>query len=192
MARKGTKRDGSKSQAIRDYFKAHPGTGAKIVHAALAEQGVSVSLALVNKVKYEAGSAGRVSQKKVSQKKSATRRKATSKRRGRPAGSKVSMSDSIRSYMAANPSATRPEIRDGLKKQGVNVKTSLVNAVFIKEKQGTVRKSRPGKKRGRPAATSSSTAALSASDLISAKKIVDSMGGIARVREALGLLEQLQ
>ena len=89
MARKGTRRDGSKSQAIRDYFKAHPGTGAKIVHAALAEQGVSVSLALVNKVKYEAGSAGRVSQKKVSQKKSATRRKPCASRRKTPKPSGV-------------------------------------------------------------------------------------------------------
>ncbi|MFP6764869.1 MAG: hypothetical protein VB858_14685 [Planctomycetaceae bacterium] len=187
MARKGTKRDGSKSQAIRDYFKANPGTGAKIAHAALAKQGVTVSLALVNKVKYEAGPIG-----KTARKKSITRRKATSSRRGRPAGGGVSLSDRIRGYMADNPDATRPEIREGLKQQGVDVKTSLVNAVFVKSHNGAGPKAKRGRPGRKPAATASSAGTLSAAELIDAKKVVDSLGGIARVREALGLLEQLQ
>ena len=102
----------------------------------------------------------------------------------------ASMSDQIRAYMAANPDASRPEIRAGLQSQGVDVKASLVNAVFIKARKGGGKKAKPGRPGRKPAAAT--TSALSAADLISAKQMIDQMGGAAKVREALGLLEQLQ
>ena len=120
MAKKGAKRDGSKTQAVRDYFKANPGIGSKDVLAALEKQGVSVSLALVNKVKYEGGSKRRTKKKKAAAKK----RAAAKGRGGRPkSGGGASMSDQIRSYMAANPGASRPEIRAGLQAQGYRCET---------------------------------------------------------------------
>jgi hypothetical protein len=191
MAKKGNKRDGSKTQAVRDYFKANPGMGSKDVKAALEKAGVAVSLALVNKVKYEPG-AGKKATKKAARKVTAKRSAAAKGRAGRPKSSGgASMSDQIRAYMAANPSASRPEIRAGLKAQGVDVKASLVNAVFIKAKKGGGRKAKPGR-RGRKPAAAASSSALSAAELISAKQMIDQIGGIAKVREALGLLEQLQ
>ncbi len=194
MAKKGAKRDGSKSVAIQNYLDANPGTGAQAVKDALAKDGVTVSLGLVNKVKYSK-SAGK-----------GVKKKATA-RRGRPKvtdGS--STSDQIRAYMDAHPNATRPEIRDALNAQGVGVSTSLVNAVYVKylAKQGKkVKSARGGRRAGRPAAApkAASTAApraaaasgnLSAAELLNAKGLVDQLGGIEKVRQALSLLEQLQ
>jgi hypothetical protein len=185
MAKKGIRRDGSKTQAVRDYFKGNPGKGSKDVKADLAAAGVSVSLALVNKVKYEAGA------KKKAAKKATARRTAAKGRAGRPKSTGgASMSDQIRAYMAANQGASRPEIRAGLQSQGVVVKASLVNAVFIKARKGGAKRAKPGRRGRKPAAAAAS--ALSATELISAKQMIDQMGGIAKVREALGLLEQLQ
>ena len=176
MAKKGTKRDGSKSEAVRKYFKANPGVGAKAAHAELEKAGTVVSLALVNKVKYESNT-----------KKKTTTRKAASKRK---AGG-GNMSDQIRAYIAKHPKATRPEIRDGLAAQGVTVKTSLVNAVYTKVKKGGAAKAKPGRRGRKPAATKTA-ATLTAAELIAAKRMIDSMGGANRVREALNLLDQLQ
>ena len=176
MAKKGTKRDGSKSEAVRKYFKANPGVGAKAAHAELEKAGTVVSLALVNKVKYEGNT-----------KKKTTTRKAASKRK---AGG-GNMSDQIRAYIAKHPKATRPEIRDGLAAQGVTVKTSLVNAVYTKVKKGGAAKAKPVRRGRKPAATKTA-ANLTAAELIAAKRMIDSMGGANRVREALNLLDQLQ
>lgn len=191
MAKKGAKRDGSKSVAIQNYLDANPGVGAQAVKYALAKDGVDVSVGLVNKVKYAkpSGKAGK--------------KKATA-RRGRPkVTGGASTSDQIRAYMDANPTATRPEIRDALNAQGVGVSTSLVNAVYVKylAKQGKkVKSARGGRRAGRPAAVRSAApranavdgSQLSAAELINAKGLVDQLGGIEKVRQALSLLEQLQ
>jgi len=46
------KRDGSKSAAVADFMKKNPKLTAKQIHEGLTKQGVQVSLATVNKVKY--------------------------------------------------------------------------------------------------------------------------------------------
>ena len=52
MAKKANKRDGSKSAAVADFMKKNPKLTAKQIHEGLTKQGVKVSLATVNKVKY--------------------------------------------------------------------------------------------------------------------------------------------
>lgn len=52
MAKKGNKRDGSKSAAVADFMAANPKLTVKQIHEGLTKQGVQVSLATVNKVKY--------------------------------------------------------------------------------------------------------------------------------------------
>lgn len=195
MAKKGVKRDGSKSQAIQDYLKANPGANSKAVKDALAKGGLSVSEGLVNKVKYS-----KPAKKKTGGRKATTRKavapKAKATRRGRPAAGGVNMSDAIRDYIAANPAASRPEIRNALQAQGVAVSNSLVNAVFMKVKKGggkSAKRGRPGRpKAARAAAPASSGGNMSAAELINAKQLVDQLGGIGKVRDALALLEQLQ
>lgn len=203
MAKKGVKRDGSKSQAIQKYLAANPGANSATVKADLAKGGLSVSEGLVNKVKYSKPAGKKTGARKATASKataskatataskaSAPKRKAT--RRGRPAAGGVNMSDAIRDFMTANPSATRPEIRDTLQAQGVPVSNSLVNAVFIKVRKGGGKKAKRGPGRPQVAAPAAARGDMSAAELINAKQLVDQIGGIAKVREALGLLEQLQ
>ena len=106
------------------------------------------------------------------------------------------MSDAIRDFIAANPSASRPEIRNTLQAQGVAVSNSLVNAVFMKVKKGGGKSAKrgPGRPKAAPraAAPASSGGNMSAAELINAKQLVDQLGGIDKVRDALALLEQLQ
>lgn len=187
MAKGSATRDGSKSRAITEYLAANPSTSAKAVVEALSAQGISVSVGLVNKVKY--GSRAATKSKRAGAKKAPRGR--------RPASAGASMSDAIRAYMEANPQATRPEIRDGLNAQGVKVSTSLVNAVYIKAKARSGQTGTPARRGRRPAAAPAaaaavSTASISAQELINAKSLVNQLGGIDRVRQALGLLEQLQ
>lgn len=196
MAKKGAKRDGSKSQAVREFLDNNPGVNSKTVKEALAKEGLIVSEGLVNKVKYSKP-AGKKSgaRKSTTRKAAAPQRKAT--RRGRPAAGGLNMSDAIRSYMTDNPSASRPEIRNALQAQGIPVQNSLVNAVYIKVKGGAGKSAKRGPGRPKaakqPTATSSSTSGnMSAAELINAKQLVDQLGGIEKVRDALSLLEQLQ
>lgn len=191
MAKKGAKRDGSKSQAIEKYLAANPGANSAAVKADLAKGGLSVSEGLVNKVKYSKPAGKKTGAAKAPA--TASKRKAT--RRGRPAAGGVNMSDAIRDYISANPSATRPEIRDTLKAQGVPVSNSLVNAVFIKVKKGGGKNAKRGPGRPKvaaPTVASTGRSDMSAAELINAKQLVDQLGGISKVRDALSLLEQLQ
>lgn len=198
----------SKSDAVRKYLTANPKAGAKVAQNALKEQGIEVSIPLINKIKYAKPEGGE-------------KKPAGAGRRGRPAGRGGNMSGVIRTYIQSNPNATRPEIRDALRAQGHNVSTSLVNAVYMKVQSaagkpikaarrgrpaGSKNKAKPGRPAGRPvgrpvgrpaasaapaAAPKASGSSLSASDLISAKRLVDQIGGVDRMKQALALLEQL-
>ena len=106
----------------------------------------------------------------------------------------VSKSAAIREYISANPSAGPTAIYDALTKQGIKDSKGLVSVVKYS-------KPKPGKRRDQPAKTQAastmgvskplSSGSMSASDLIAAKKLADSIGGIAKTREALDLLEKL-
>lgn len=65
MAKKGSKRDGSKSAAVADFMKKNPKLTAKQIHEGLTKQGVKVSLATVNKVKYSKPKRKQTSRKAV-------------------------------------------------------------------------------------------------------------------------------
>lgn len=182
----------SKSDAVRQYLSANPKAGAKVVQTALKEQGIEVSIPLVNKIKYL---------KPEGEKKSSGTGK-----RGRPVGGEGNLSDVIRSYIRDHADATRPQIRDALRAQGHNVSTSLVNAVYLKAQSAAgkpITAARRGRPAGRPSAKSAAsvavvaakpapvTSSLSAVDLINAKKLADQLGGVDRLKQALSLLEQL-
>jgi len=187
----------SKSDAVRKYLTDNPTAGAKVVQAALKEQGIEVSIPLVNKIKYA--------------KPEGAPKASGPGRRGRPAAGDPNMSDEIRRYMQENPNATRPEIRDGLNAKGFKVSTSLVNAVYMKvcAAAGKTVESAPRGRRGRPPKAAAAggdrpapakaspvipaggVGSLSAVDLVAAKKLIDQLGGLARMKQALTVLEQL-
>ena len=94
-----------------------------------------------------------------------------------------SKSAAIRDYIASNPNAKPKEILTGLKARGIDVSVGLVSVVkYAKPKSG--------KKPGRPKGTKSARG-LSADQLLAAKALADSLGGIKNTREALDLIEKL-
>ena len=106
----------------------------------------------------------------------------------------VSKSAAIREYISANPSAGPTAIYDALTKQGIKVSKGLVSVVKYSKPKSGKRRDRPVKAQTASAKGVSeplSSGSMSASDLIAAKKLADSIGGIAKTREALDLLEKL-
>lgn len=96
-----------------------------------------------------------------------------------------SKSAAIRDYIRTNPEAKPKEIHKALTKQGVKLSLALVNAVKYSKPKSPARRGRPKR---REAAGGSS---ISAAELIAAKELADSLGGIEKTREALELLERL-
>jgi|GEM_PF-1765433 hypothetical protein len=206
MAKKGGKRDGSKGRAISSALSANPGATAKQIQAAVAKGGVSVSLGMIAKIKGGLKSSGK-KKKPVAAKAPAKRKKAVAKKkkgakRGRRPGGGASMSDAIRAFMTANPGASRSAVRDGVQSQGIAVKDSLVSAVYYKVKAsggkpaakrgpGRPKKAAPAAKAKKAAPAARATGGLSAAQLLTAKGLADQLGGIAKVREALDLIERL-
>lgn len=113
------------------------------------------------------------------------------KRKNAAGGNK---SSAIRDYIAENPNAMPKEIHDALTKRGIKVSKGLVSVVKYS-------KPKSGKRRGRSVKAQAastmgvakllSSGSMPATDLIAAKQLADSLGGIAKTREALELLEKL-
>lgn len=186
-------RDGSKSQAIRDYLNSNPGATVRDVVEALAAQGVVVSVSLVNNVRARMRSAGG---RKAGRGGKTVRVK---KRAGR--AGKINTSEKIREYLEENPRATPTQIVKALSERGIEVSHALASMVKYdggkNKKKGAKKKRRV--RRGRPAAIAVqrtggpvSARDLSARDLFEAKKLVDRLGGADMVRQALEALDQLR
>lgn len=102
-----------------------------------------------------------------------------------------SKSEAIRNYIAANPDAKPKQIHEALNAQGIAVSMGLVSVVKYSKPKKPSSKSRAT--RTTPAsATGASADELKAADLVAAKQLVDSLGGISQTREALELLERLR
>jgi hypothetical protein len=110
---------------------ANPEASPKSAVEALKQQGIEVSFALAKVVKYGKYGKG----KKTSAKKA----KRTSSVKSRPV---VSGSESIRRFIAKNPTATTKEIVTALHGQGIEVSVSLVDKVRSRSntKRATVRR----------------------------------------------------
>lgn len=95
-------------------------------------------------------------------------------------------SSAIRDYKAANPAATPKEIAEALGKNGIGVSAQFVSTVLsnAKKKGGKIGKRGP-KPGGRKAASGN------LEQLITAKKMVEQLGGIDNARAALNVLAQL-
>ena len=175
MAKAKSAGDVNKSQAIRAYFKQHGNVSPKEVVEALAKEGIEVATGLVSNVKSNMGLGGR-----------GKRRKAKKVARGRAKQGSVNKSEEIRKYLRRRPSAAPKEIIEALAGQGIEVAQGLVSAVKYGKQPTGARRGRG--RAGRPAASAGS---LSAQDLIQAKELINQLGGVDRVRQALDLLEQL-
>ena len=103
----------------------------------------------------------------------------------------VNKSQAIREYLQTQPGATPKEIVAALAQQGVKVSEGLAGNVKYTSANrgpGRRRRGRPPGRGGRPAGGG----ALSAQDLLDAKKLADQLGGIDQARRALEALQQLR
>lgn len=176
-------RDGTKSQAISEYLAANKDANPKQIVAALKENGVQVSFGLASAVKY-----GTKGKKKASAKKA--KRTVSTKTESKPA---VSLSESIRQFIARNPKAKPKEIEAALKAEGVIAKLSLINAVkYSKAKKGGKQRRSSRTPVVHAAARAVRASTLSIDQLIEVKRFTDSIGGADQVRRVLDLLEKLQ
>lgn len=91
-------------------------------------------------------------------------------------------SQAVREYLAKNPTAGVKVVVEELAKQGVNVSAALAGA--IKYTKGKKAK----RKRIRAAAASEG---LDIKQLVAVKKVVNELGGIEQVRDALAALAKL-
>jgi hypothetical protein len=101
----------------------------------------------------------------------------------------INKSQAIRDYLATNPNATPSVIREALENKGIKVGASLISQ--IKYKPG----SSHGRRRGRPAAARPARQGREAVNielLLGAKAIADRLGGVARAKEALAMLDRLR
>ena len=165
---------GARSKAIREYLKSHSSAGPKEIVAALKEQGVEVTVGLASNIKY-----GRRNK--------ARRGGGRARVAGRRGPGRTSASEAIRGYIRQHPSAMPKEIRAGLSAQGIKVTGGLISNVkyHMVRREGLA----PAV---RVAARRTSASAVTFDQLHLVKKFADSFGGVARVRQALESLAQLQ
>lgn len=108
----------------------------------------------------------------------------------------INKSQEIRNYLARNPHAAPKEVVAALDEQGIVVSEQLVSNVRHTSRWKG-KKKRTVKKIAKPAptkavVTSTRPAALSADDLLEAKRLADHVGAIEQAKEALNALERLR
>ena len=100
----------------------------------------------------------------------------------------INLSEEIRKYVQANPSAKPKAISEGLASAGVKVTPIYVSTILSNERRKSGKGKRRGRRLGRPAAQSSGDVLA---NLVLAKKLADRMGGIESARAALDTLAKI-
>ena len=96
-----------------------------------------------------------------------------------PRGTK---SQAIRDYLSANKKAKASEVVAALAEKGIKVSTASIYNLKARKKMG---------KRRRKAEATGQVVGLSITNLIAAKMLVDTVGGVEQAREAINALAKL-
>jgi len=183
----------NKSAAVRKYLKANRKSMPKEVSAALKEQGVDVSPSMVSTIKFNMMKKREANRKEKAI--AAAKAAKKSARMAKPAastnGSTGTKADQIREVAGGMEKPVRPrDVVAALKARGVEVLHTQVSQVLakmgMKRKRG--RKAAAG---GAAPAVAANSAGLNINDLVAAKKLVEQVGSIEKVREALAALARL-
>lgn len=172
-------KQGLKTAAVRDYQSKHPNASASDVVAALKEQGINISQAMVYNIRSNS-------------------KKSPAKPGRKPASAAVSSNGAVehggksQAVRAAVRELGRKtptkEIIDHLAGKGIEVSVALVAKVKSRMKPG--RKSRPATTAVAPAARSNDQTTFD--HLLAAKELADQLGGTDSLRRTLDILDKLR
>ncbi len=157
----------NKSQAIRDHFKLNPKAKTQEVVDALAKNGITVTVGLVNTVKSKHNK--RHAAKKAAKAKSMDKKP------------EVNKSQAIRDYLKAHKKAKAQEVVDALAEQGI---TTTVNYV-------TNLKSRR-KTRRRAAKTVAASTGVDIAQIKAAFGLLKACGSLSAAKTALNAAEEIK
>lgn len=187
MAKAATKEGASKSELTRKYVKANPAANPKAIVEGMKAEGVDISLALANKIKYDPARKGGA-KKGRRKKKVAGRRAAASKNGVFDKGNKA---EAIRQAARSIGGKVRPkEVIAMLSAEGIKVSSAQVSTTL---KRMGMKRTRRGRKVGAVAAprAASRSESISLDDLIAAKRLVEKVGGVEAASQALSALAKL-
>ncbi len=177
-------RSSPKSDLVREYLATHPTATMSQIVTDLKAQGISESLVKLVK------SAGK-------QKKPATAKKKRGRKAAAPAAKAAASTnaaggtkaEAIRDVAKGMEKPFRPrDVRDVLATQGIDASTTQIGQVL--RSMGMKRKRRRKAAVG-AAAPAVASNGLSINDLVAAKKVVEQVGSVEKVREALAALARL-
>jgi len=170
----------SKTPAVQAYLSKNPDASAQQVVDALKAEGLEVSTSLVFNVKASA--------KKKGPKKAA--KKQAKKAAASANGSTGTKADQIREVAGGMEKPVRPkDVVAALKARGVEVLHTHVSQILAS--MGMKKRKRRRKAAVGAAAPAVSSNGLNINDLVAAKKVVEQVGSVEKVREALAALARL-
>jgi pyruvate/2-oxoglutarate dehydrogenase complex dihydrolipoamide acyltransferase (E2) component len=193
MANSNGQANKSKSQLVREYLAKSPNASVSEIISHFKSRGVTISLALANKVKYarrEVGGGARPATKVATA-------APPKRKRGRPPGKAKSPHgmkvNAIREVFTTHGLSTRPvDVVRMLKERGIEVTAGQVSA--------TRRRMIKDRRRAKVAAAAAApqapkpekTTGVTLDALLAAREAAVKLGGIARMRELLDALSSLQ
>lgn len=194
MANSNGQAQKSKSQLVREYLAKSPNASVSEIISHFKGKGVTISLALANKVKYARREIGGGAQPAAKPAAAAP----AQRKRGRPPGKAKSPHGmkvtAIREVFAQHGLSTRPvDVVKMLKERGIEVTAGQVSA--------TRRRLQKERRRAKAAAAAATAPAAPKTEkpstvtletLMAAREAAVKLGGIARMRELLDALSSLQ
>ncbi len=159
----------NKSQAIRDYYKAHSTAKAQEVADALTKQGISVTANLVNTVKSKHN------------KRQAAKKAAKSGAKIMDKKPEVSKMQAARDYLKAHKKARNAEVVEALGKQGITITANYVGnikATHIKRRR-VVRKA-------------VATGGIGVPEIKAALAYIKAIGSVAAAKQALAVAQEIR
>jgi hypothetical protein len=191
MAKKAAKEGVSKTEATKQYMATKPDASVKEIVAGVKEQGIEISASLANKLKYSRPKKGTAKKKKAAKKSVAkkTRRKKKAVVSKNGASGRGQKAEAIRGAARKLGKKVRPrDVIVMLKEQGIAVSSAQVSTTL---KAMGMRKVRRGRKPGAVASAATRSDSISINDLVAAKRLVNQLGSVEAVSQALSALARL-
>ncbi len=175
------KREISKKQAVTNFLTAHPDATTSEVVAGVKKQGIDISSESVHTIKWALKKSNWPTASEAAKKEAAEAEPESAATEAAAEAGKLSKTQAVKNYLAANRKAGPTEVSAALKAQGIDVSTNYVSN--IKLKMGIKKKRRKQEAAAPEAAAVGQPAAedqISLAALLEAKKLIEKLGGVQR------------